>query len=255
MKINFEKLKTWFPVFTGMMVLFVANSVLAAGPSASPVMALPSWAEPKRLSVLLETLFVLTFVSFVPFLLLMTTCFLRIVIVLSFLRHALGTQQIPPTNILVGLGLVLTFFLMSPTIQKINENAFEPYNNKAISWNEALEKGSQPLRDFMLRQTRKKDLALSIKLGHIKKIENVKDLPFFVVMTAFVISELKTAFIIGFLIFIPFVVVDMVVATVLMSLGMMMVPPTTLSLPLKILLFVLMDGWNLLIQGLVESIR
>lgn len=227
------------------------NTVLAA----ASVGGLPGWVEPKRLSVLLETLFVLTFISFVPFLLLMTTSFLRIVVVLGFLRHALGTQQTPPTNVLVGLGLVLTFFLMGPTFQKINETAYEPYTKKTISWNEAVEKGGQPLREFMLRQVRKKDLELSAHLAKVKKGESVKDLPFTVVMTAFVISELKSAFIIGFVIFIPFVVVDLVVATVLMSLGMMMVPPTVLSLPLKILLFVLMDGWNLLIRGLVESVR
>lgn len=222
-------------------------------PTINTVM--PGLVEPKRLNVLMETLLVMTFISFVPAFLMMTTSFLRMIVVLGFLRHAMGTQQTPPNSILISMALLLTFFVMGPTWNQIKEQAVAPYVQKKISWSNALERASNPLKDFMFRQSRKKDLDLAIRLSKTPELGSARDIPFFVLTTGYVLSELKTAFQIGFLIFIPFLVIDMVVASVLMALGMMMVPPTVVSMPLKILLFVMMDGWNLLVEGLVRSVR
>ncbi len=204
-------------------------------------------------SLSLQTLALLTALSFLPAVILMMTGFTRIIIVLSLLRHALGTQTSPPNQVLIGLSLFLTFFVMSPTLDKIYAEAYLPFSENRINMNEALERGSQPLRTFMLRQTREPDLALFMRISDTHDISDPQQIPMRVLIPAYATSELKTAFQIGFVVFIPFLIIDMVVASVLMSMGMMMLSPVIISLPFKIMLFVLVDGWNLLIGSLVQS--
>jgi flagellar biosynthetic protein FliP len=201
----------------------------------------------------IELLILLTSLSFLPAVVLMMTSFTRIIIVLSLFRMAIGTQGTPPNQVLVGLALFLTFFVMSPVLDKIYSDAYLPLSENKISMIEAFDKGSEPLKEFMLKQTRQADLALYVKLSEVPSLETEADVPFRVLVPAFVTSELKTAFQIGFAIFIPFLIIDMVVASVLMAMGMMMVSPAIVSLPFKIMLFVLVDGWHLLIGSLGES--
>ncbi len=204
-------------------------------------------------SLSLQTLILLTSLTFLPAVLLMMTAFTRIVIVLSLLRQALGTLQSPPNQVLIGLSLFLTLFVMAPVFDKMNEQALQPYLSDKISVMEALEQGSEPLKKFMLSQTRQQDLALFVKLSKTPPLSGPEAVPLKVLVPAYVISELKTAFQIGFVIFIPFLIIDMVVASVLMSMGMMMLSPVTISFPFKLMLFVLVDGWSLLIASLVQS--
>jgi flagellar biosynthetic protein FliP len=204
-------------------------------------------------SVPVQTLLFFTALSFLPAVLLMMTGFTRIVIVLSLLRQALGTQSAPPNQIVIGLSLFLTFFVMGPTIDKVYSEAYLPYTKNAISFEQALLNGEDPVRQFMSKQTRQSDLALFVKLAKLDVKTTVQSAPMRVLVPAFVISELKSAFQIGFMIFIPFLVIDIVVASVLMSLGMMMLSPVLVALPFKLMLFVLADGWNLLIGSLASS--
>ncbi|RDI75995.1 fliP: flagellar biosynthetic protein FliP [Gaiella occulta] len=206
-------------------------------------------------STTIQILVLLTVFTLLPSILIMTTGFARILIVLGFLRSALGTPQMPPNQILVGLALFLTLFVMSPTLEAVNETAVQPYVKKQISQSEALDRAQGPVREFMFAQTSEKDIALFVDLADMKRPQTRADVPMQVLMPAFLISELKTAFEIGFLIYIPFLIIDMVVASVLMGMGMVMLPPVMISLPLKILLFVLVDGWHLLTRSLVESFR
>ncbi|MCL6472893.1 MAG: flagellar type III secretion system pore protein FliP [Firmicutes bacterium] len=206
---------------------------------------------PQDLAVSIQVLLLLTILSLAPALLIMVTSFTRIVIVLAFIRNALGTQQIPPTQVLVGLALFLTFFTMAPVFGQINDTAIKPYTARQISYQQAYNNASQPIRQFMFKQTREKDLSLFVHLAKIKRPRTQADVPTYVLIPSFIISELRAAFIIGFLIFIPFLIIDMVTASVLMSMGMLMVPPVMISLPLKILLFVLVDGWHLVTRALV----
>lgn len=198
---------------------------------------------------------IITVLSFVPAILVLMTSFTRIVVVLSFVRNALGTQQLPPNQVIIGLALFLTFFIMMPTFSQVNSNALQPYLAKEITKEEALKKAEEPLRVFMFKQTREKDLELFVGLSKIQRPKTYKDIPTYVLVPAFVISELKTAFQMGFAIFIPFMIIDMIVASTLMSMGMMMLPPMMISLPFKILLFVLVDGWYLVVQSLVTSFK
>ncbi len=210
--------------------------------------------NPSDISTTLQILLLLTILTLAPSIIIMMTSFTRIVIVLHFVRQALGTQQMPPSQILVGLSLFLTFFIMSPVIKDINQNALQPYLNQKITQKQAFEKAIKPIRKFMLRQTKKSDLALFVSLSRDKhKPKSVKDISTLTIIPAFIISELKTAFEMGFLIYIPFLVLDMVVASVLLSMGMMMLPPVMVSLPFKIILFVLADGWHLLVGSLIKS--
>jgi flagellar biosynthetic protein FliP len=204
-------------------------------------------------SLSLQTLILLTALTFLPAVLLMMTAFTRIIIVLSLLRQALGTLQSPPNQVIVGLSLFLTFFVMAPVFDRINNEALQPYLADQMNVMEALEKGSGPLKQFMLQQTRQEDLALFVKLSKTPPLQGPEAVPLKVLVPAYVISELKTAFQIGFVIFIPFLIIDMVVASVLMSMGMMMLSPVTISFPFKLMLFVLVDGWSLLIGSLVQS--
>lgn len=200
-----------------------------------------------------QTLVFITSLTFLPIILLMMTSFTRIIIVFSLLRNALGTPSSPPNQVLLGLALFLTFFIMSPVLDKIYQDAYQPLSENKISMEQALDQGVQPLREFMLRQTRETDLALFAKLANTPPLENAAAVPMRILLPAYVTSELKTAFQIGFTIFIPFLIIDLVVASVLMALGMMMVPPATISLPFKLMLFVLVDGWQLLTGSLAQS--
>ena len=208
---------------------------------------------PADVSALLQIVFALTVLSLAPAILVLMTSFTRLAVVLSFLRHALGTQQTPSNQIIAGLALFLTFFIMMPVWQRINDNALRPYMNEEISRDAALAKAARPIRQFMLKQTREKDLALFVKLAAMKKPGRPDDIPMPVLIPAFAISELKTAFIIGFVLYVPFLIIDMVVASVLLSMGMMMLPPVLISLPFKLMLFVLVDGWHLVVGSLVKS--
>ena len=209
--------------------------------------------EPEQVSVLLQILFLLTILSLAPAIVVMMTSFTRLAIVFSLLRHALGTQQMPPNQIIVGFSLLLTFFLMTPVYSQINKDALQPYLAEEISQEVALKKAVQPIRKFMLRQTRKKDLALFINISKSEKPQDYDDISTIVILSSFVVSELKTAFQIGFVIYIPFLIIDMVVASVLLSMGMMMLPPFMVSLPFKLMLFVLIDGWNILVGSMIKS--
>ncbi|QCI20237.1 flagellar biosynthetic protein FliP [Buchnera aphidicola (Brachycaudus cardui)] len=204
-------------------------------------------------SVSVQTLVFLTSLTFLPAFLLMMTSFTRIIIVFGLLRNALGTPYAPPNQILLGLALFLTFFIMSPTFDEIYKDAYIPFSQEKINMEDAIIKGSSPLKKFMLNQIRIPDLELFSKLAHISSYENKNDIPMRILLPAFITSELKTAFQIGFTIFIPFLIIDLVIASVLMALGMMMVPPSTISLPFKLMLFVLVDGWQLLITSLAQS--
>lgn len=216
-------------------------------------MGLTSTDDPKEVVNTLKILILLTVLTLAPAILIMMTSFTRIVIVLSFVRQALGTQQAPPNQLLVGLALFITFFVMSPFFQKINEKAIKPYLSGKIGQEEAFQNSLLPLRHFMFNQTRDEDLGLFLRMSQTNPPKTKLDVPTNVLIPAFVISELKTSFQIGFIIYLPFLVIDMVTASVLMAMGMMMLPPVIISLPFKIMLFVFVDGWNLLIGSLVKS--
>ncbi len=201
----------------------------------------------------IEMFLIISFLSFLPAVLIMLTSFTRIVVVLGFLRHAFGGQQVPPTPVIIGLSLFLTFFVMAPTINEVNDRAITPYIDEQINFGEAVKRGTPPFKEFMLKQTRKKDINLFVNLSKNETPATPEDLPMSILIPSFAISELKTAFEIGFLIFLPFLIIDMVVASVLLSMGMMMLPPVMISLPFKLLLFVLIDGWNLIMGTLVRS--
>ncbi|MBK7104434.1 MAG: flagellar type III secretion system pore protein FliP [Ignavibacteriae bacterium] len=211
--------------------------------------------KPEDLAVTLQLLLLLTILSLAPSIIIMTTSFLRIIIVFNFLKTALGTQQMPPNQLLSGVALFITFFVMAPTWNEFNEKALQPYLDKKITVEEAYTKGIEPISTFMLRNTRPEELKFFIQLADIKQPKNHKDLPIHVLIPAFVLSELRAGFIIGFFLFIPFVMVDMIVSSILMSMGMMMLPPMMISMPFKILLFVLVDGWSLVIGSIVRGIN
>ena len=204
-------------------------------------------------SLSIQTLLFLTSLTFLPAILLMMTAFTRIVIVLSLLRQALGTVQAPPNQVLIGLSLFLTLFVMAPVFERMYNEAYLPFSQNRIGFNDALERGAIPLKGFMLRQTRQADLALFAKLANQPPLDNAEQVPMRILVPAYVISELKTAFQIGFVVFIPFLIIDLVVSSVLMSMGMMMLSPVIISLPFKLMLFVLVDGWNLLVGSLMQS--
>lgn len=210
-------------------------------------------SDPTNVSTSVKLLLLLTVLTLAPSILVLMTCFTRIVIVLSFVRTALATQQMPPNQVIIGLSLFLTFFIMAPTFHEVNTEALTPLFNEEITLDEAYERASLPLKEFMSAHTRQKDLELFLAYSQAERPESIEDIPLTTLVPAFAISEIKTAFQIGFMIFVPFLVIDMVVASVLMSMGMMMLPPVMISLPFKILLFVLVDGWYLVVKSLFES--
>ncbi|RTL57778.1 MAG: flagellar biosynthetic protein FliP [Rhodocyclaceae bacterium] len=240
-------------IYALLPLLLLAVPHLALAQTMPALTSTPAAGGGTQWSLSIQTLLLLTSLTFLPAILLMMTSFTRIVIVLSLLRHALGTQTAPSNQIVVGLSLFLTFFVMSPVADKIYTDAYLPLAENKISFPEALDRGAVPLRTFMIKQTRQTDLALFTKIAKQPKPATVNDVPMRVLIPAFVTSELKTAFQIGFIVFIPFLIIDMVVASVLMSMGMMMMSPVIVALPFKLMLFVLVDGWNLLIASLVQS--
>ena len=238
----------------GMASLFSVSSVEAAsnGPSLSLDMG---GGGPKQMASVIQILILLTVLSVAPALFIMVTSFTRIVIVLSFLRQALGTQAVPPNQVLLSLALFLTIFIMAPVGQAVYSSALQPLLAEQISYEEAWKKGIEPVRGFMLRQVREKDLELFVKLSQTQKADQIDEIPTHTIIPAFILSELRIAFQIGFLIYIPFLIVDMVVASILMSMGMMLLPPVVISLPFKLILFVLADGWYLVVGSMVRSFQ
>lgn len=239
------------------VLFFILTTMLfAASPQVPTInLSLSSPDTPQQLVSSLNVLVLLTLLFLAPSIVLVATTFTRFVIVFGFLRQALGTQQAPPSQLLVTLALMLTFFVMEPVGKKAYEDGIKPYIEKKIDYEEAFDKTTMPFKNFMIKNTREKDLALFLRIRGLENPKSVEDVSLSVVIPAFLISELKTAFEIGFLLFLPFLIIDMVVASILMSMGMMMLPPTMIALPFKILVFILIDGWNLLIGNLIASIK
>ncbi len=253
----FCKPRYWFislSILSLVLMLFHVDVVHAADNNALGLInSATSEDGSQNYSLSLQTLLLLTSLSFLPTVLLMMTGFTRIIIVLSLLRQTIGAQAVPPNQVMLGLALFLTFFVMSPVFEKIYVDAYQPLTENRITMQVALDKGVAPLREFMLKQTRESDLALFVKLSRTDNIQKPDDIPLAVLVSSFMTSELKTAFQIGFSIFIPFLIIDMVVASVLMAMGMMMVSPSIVALPFKLMLFVLVDGWQLLMGSLANS--
>ncbi len=251
MRVNRIAVTTVLLCLVGLAFAAIAMAEPLSVPTVS--IGLGKATKPGEVATVMQIFFLITVLSLAPGLLIMTTSFTRVVVVLSFLRSAIGTQQAPSNQIVIAMALFLTFYIMSPIWQQINTQAFQPYKAGRITQEQALEKAVSPIRKFMLSQVREKDLALFLSLSKMPRPKNADDIPTLTIIPAFMISELQTAFQIGFLIYIPFLVVDMVVASVLMSMGMMMLPPVMISLPFKILLFILVDGWALVIGSIVKS--
>ena len=242
-----------------LVLLLMIGGVAAAQDKSMPFPKLSvevgKATKPEDVSITLQILFLMTILSLAPAILILTTAFTRIIIVFHFLKQAMGTQQIPPPQVLIGLALFLTFFVMAPTWNKINEEALQPYLQNKMTLQQAYDKGVVPLREFMFRQTREEDLALFVKMSNVDKPKNRDDVPTYALIPAYAISELRIGFQIGFILFIPFLIIDMVISSVLMSMGMMMLPPVLISLPFKVLLFILVDGWNLIVGSVINSFR
>jgi flagellar biosynthesis protein FliP len=251
-----RKKYAFFTLFIFAFILLIGHNVQAS-PATLPLpkvnISVDGANTPKEYVDNIKLLIILTILTLLPSIIIMTTSFIRIIIVFSFLRSALGTQQSPPNQVIIGLAIFLTIFIMAPTFNTINANAIKPYLENKITQEQAFEEGSKPLRQFMLKQTRQNDLKLFIDVAKVEGEITKENVPLYIVIPAFVISEIKTAFTIGFLLFIPFLIIDLVVASVLLSMGMMMLPPVMVSLPFKLLLFVMVDGWHLLVKSLIMS--
>lgn len=243
----------YLPLLGFLLLSGISQAALAQSGGLPAITSSPSSGGGQNYSLSIQTLIFLSSLAFIPAALLMMTSFTRIIIVLSLLRQALGTQSAPPNQVLVGLALFLTLFVMGPVFDKIYADAYLPFSENKITMQQAMEKGVEPLKGFMLKQTRESDIALYVKLSNTPALQGPEDIPLRVLIPAFITSELKTAFQISFAIFIPFLIIDMVVASVLMAMGMMMVSPSIVSLPFKLMLFVLVDGWQLLIGSLARS--
>lgn len=253
---NAFNVKRW-PLF---ILLLVAVLLVAAAPATAAPLPLPSFQigveeaqSPDEVAVVLQIIALLTILSLAPAILVLMTSFTRLVVVFNFLRQAIGVQQAPPNQVLIGLALFITFFVMAPVWQQVHQTALRPYLDNEISYQQAFDSAQAPVRKFMLANTREKDLALFVKVSGAERPRTQADVGMLALIPAFVISELKTAFIIGFVLYVPFLVIDMVVASVLLSMGMMMLPPVMISLPFKLMLFVLVDGWNIVIGSLIKS--
>ncbi len=240
-----------------LLTIFSINPVFAQQTTTIPIpkigINIGTSQNPQDVSITLQILLLMTVLSLAPSLLIMTTSYLRIIIVFHFLKSALGTQSMPPSQLLAGIALFITFFVMAPTWSRVNDTALKPLMDGKIKLEEAYDKGIEPIREFMFKNVRDEDLALFVNLANLKRPENRNDLPTYIVVPAFAISELRAGFIIGFFLFIPFLMIDMIVSSILMSMGMMMIPPMLISLPFKILLFILVDGWNLIVGSVVRS--
>ena len=248
------RIKTKLTVSGIIIMSFILQhtSVYAEGEFSIPKILDPA-QTPEEVSQSIQILLLLTVLALAPSIIIMMTSFTRIIIVLSFMRSALGTQQMPPNQILIGLALFLTFFIMSPVMAQMNTQAYQPYVNEEITSEQALDSASEIIKEFMFKHTREKDLAFFVSLSGQELPIEKEDVSLFTAVPAFLISELQTAFTMGFLIYIPFLIIDMIVASTLMSMGMMMIPPMMISLPFKLLIFVLIDGWNLVIKSVVQS--
>lgn len=249
--------KKLFPALIFLFLVFAAGQIYAQQTTTIPFpkinLDVGAATNGNDVSVTLQILLLMTVLSLAPSIVIMTTAYLRIIIVFHFLKSAMGTQQMPPSQLLAGIALFITFFIMAPTWTKVNDDALKPLMDNKIGMQEAYDKGVEPIRQFMFKNTRTEDLELFLGLSNIERPENTNDVPTYVLIPAFVLSELRAGFIIGFFLFVPFLMVDLIVSSILMSMGMMMMPPMMISLPFKILLFVLVDGWNLIIGSLVRS--
>jgi flagellar biosynthetic protein FliP len=246
-----------FAVVVVLLVL-AAPAVWAQGkslPLPKVSIELGKATKPEDVSVTLQILFLMTVLSLAPAILILTTAFTRIIVVFSFLKQAMGTQQVPPPQVLIGLAMFMTFFVMAPTWTRMNDEALQPYLNGKMTMEAAYDRGVVPLREFMFRQTREEDLGLFVRMASASKPVSRDDVPTYALVPAFAISELRIGFQIGFILFVPFLVIDLVVSSVLMSMGMMMLPPVLISLPFKILLFILVDGWHLIVGSVLTSFR
>jgi flagellar biosynthesis protein FliP len=243
------------PVSRGIAAVMLGVLPVAAQVIPKVTVSVADTQKPQDVAVALQVLFLITVLTIAPSLLVMLTSFVRIIIAFSFLRRALGTQTLPPDQVMVGLALFLTLFIMMPVFTDINQNAIQPYLKEEITFQEGLDRATTPVRNFMLRQVDEKDVALFVRVSRMAAPRTVDDLPMHVIVPAFITSELKTSFIIGFILYVPFLVIDMVISSVLLSMGMMMLPPVMISLPFKIILFVLIDGWHIIVRELVTSFR
>jgi flagellar biosynthesis protein FliP len=253
---HLRKQTGWALVIVALILLSTPCGAVAAPPDPAGTLFsidMGKGENPGKVSVALQIFLLLTILSLAPSILIMVTCFTRIAIVLSLLRQAIGSNQLPPNQIIIGLALFLTFFVMTPVWQTVNQEALKPYLENQLSSTEALKKAEVPIRAFMFKQTREKDLSLMVEIAKLPRPKNIEDIPTTVLIPSFIISELKTAFQIGFMLYIPFLIIDMVVASVLLSMGMMMLPPVMVSLPFKLMIFVLTDGWYLIVGSLVKS--
>jgi flagellar biosynthetic protein FliP len=253
---RFKKLKAFAPLFIIILLIIIHISIpdTCFGESTTILgIDISDPENPGKISVALQIFVLMTIFSLAPSILIMMTSFTRIVIVMSLLRQVIGTHQMPPNQVVIGLSLFLTFFVMAPVWQNLNQQALTPFLEEKISQDEAIENAIIPIRKFMSKHIREKDLALMVDISGMKRPENMNSVPMSVFIPSFIISELKTAFQIGFLIYIPFLIIDMVVASILLSMGMMMLPPVMISLPFKLMLFVLADGWHLIVGSLVKS--
>ena len=251
-----RKTVAWLGILLLLGVLIMPSPAMAQKPDSSPTLLsinMDQNAPSGKVGVVMQIFLLLTVLSLAPSILVMVTSFTRIAIVLSLLRQAIGSNQLPPNQIIIGLSLFLTFFIMTPVWQAVNQDALKPYLAEEITGQEALTKAVEPVRKFMMHQTREKDLAMLVDVAKLDRPKNKDDVPIQVLIPAFIMSELKTAFQIGFMLYVPFLIIDMVVASVLLSMGMMMLPPVMVSLPFKLMIFVLTDGWFMIVGSLVKS--
>ena len=244
-------LKKWGFMFTGLVLSILPSSAAMTFPNIN--IGLQNANTPQDFTNGLQILIWLTILTLAPSILIMTTCFVRLVVVLALTRQALGAGTLPPNQVITSLALILTFFIMAPTFNEINEKALQPYMKNQITQQAALDRGIKPIRDFMFKQTHEKELALFVRMAKIEKPKTKDDVPTFVLLPSFILSELKTAFTIGFVVYLPFLVIDIVVSSVLVSMGMMFLPPSMIALPFKLIMFVMVDGWYLIVKSLVES--
>ena len=245
------KIKKWLYLFGGILLTVLPSCAAMTFPNIN--IGLQTANTPQDFSNGLQILIWLTILTLAPSILIMTTCFVRLVVVLALTRQALGAGSLPPNQVLTSLALILTFFIMAPTFNEINEKALQPYMNNQITQQVALDRGIQPIRNFMFKQTHEKELALFVRMSKIEKPKTRDDVPTYILLPAFILSELKTAFTIGFVVYLPFLVIDIVVSSVLVSMGMMFLPPSMVALPFKLIMFVMVDGWYLIVKSLVDS--
>ena len=246
-----DKLKKWGYTLVGLLMAVLPSSAAMTLPNIN--IGLTNANTPQDFTNGLQILIWLTILSLAPSILIMTTCFVRLVVVLALTRQALGAGTLPPNQVITSLALILTFFIMAPTFNEVNEKALQPYMKNQITQQVAIERGIEPIRNFMFKQTHEKELALFVRMAKIERPKAKEDIPTYVLIPSFIMSELKTAFTIGFVVYLPFLVIDIVVSSVLVSMGMMFLPPSMIALPFKLIMFVMVDGWALIVRSLVES--